>query len=421
MLEQCGWVVQFFSSMNIAASVGVTVREFPLKSGFADYLLYISGRVIGVIDAKPEGRTVRGVKVQSAKYLKGLPPGLPRWNADGDPLSFTYESTGTVTQLTNSLDPAPRSREVFSFHHPEELARLAGPSPQLGSALRAMPPLATSALCPKQVTAIQNLEKSLRTVIAEPLNAFVEIAANVGESRRHMKSRARTTAGQTGISGLDIQQMPIPLPPLAEQSAIVSELDRRLCVADAAEQKVEHALQRAARLRKSILKRAFEGRLVPRDPTNEPAATLLRRQCAGQRPSRGYRNQRHPAPRGGWGLGHRRGEAQEPRSCITPNRPLLGLTPPLMVVFKPLTTIAQPSMASIERSTKRVAPPTTTAAVSTDRVARSTTTVCLSTIAAARSTTFVARSTRGVYRLTGTVDWSKAVGEPPTGHGHSPG
>ncbi|HUY90515.1 MAG TPA: hypothetical protein VMV10_17390 [Pirellulales bacterium] len=39
-LLQCGWVVQDFRAMNISAGLGVAIREFPLKSGFADYLLY---------------------------------------------------------------------------------------------------------------------------------------------------------------------------------------------------------------------------------------------------------------------------------------------------------------------------------------------------------------------------------------------
>jgi type I restriction enzyme R subunit len=161
MLGQCGWVVQDYRDMNIAAGPGVAVREFPLKSGFADYLLYVSGKVLGVVEAKPEGHTLRGVETQSARYLTGLPAGLPRWTPDGTPLPFAYESTGTVTQFTSRLDPDPRSREVFAFHRPEELARLAGLERQLRANLQHMPPLDTSKLWAKQITAIENLEKSL--------------------------------------------------------------------------------------------------------------------------------------------------------------------------------------------------------------------------------------------------------------------
>ncbi len=52
-LEQCGWKVQDYQRMNITASLGVAVREFPLSAGPADYLLYVDGRVCGVIEAGP--------------------------------------------------------------------------------------------------------------------------------------------------------------------------------------------------------------------------------------------------------------------------------------------------------------------------------------------------------------------------------
>jgi len=58
----------------------------------------------------------------------------------------------------------------------------------------------------------------------------------------------------------------VPLMSLAEEAAIAAEVERRLSVADAAETEVEHGLKRAARLRQAILKRAFEGKLVPQDP-----------------------------------------------------------------------------------------------------------------------------------------------------------
>jgi type I restriction enzyme S subunit len=69
----------------------------------------------------------------------------------------------------------------------------------------------------------------------------------------------------------------IALPPLAEQHRIVAEVERRLSIVAALEAEVEAALARAARLRQSILKRAFEGRLVEQDPDDEPASALLAR------------------------------------------------------------------------------------------------------------------------------------------------
>lgn len=157
-LEQCGWVVQDHAGINIMTGFGVAVREFPLKSGFADYLLYVSGKVIGVIEAKPEGHTLTGVETQSSKYTDGLPNGLPHYRL---PIPFAYESTGAVTHFTNGLDPDPRSREVFTFHRPDDLLRLVKLDNQLRDNLRNMPPLNTKRLWFVQEESIINLEESL--------------------------------------------------------------------------------------------------------------------------------------------------------------------------------------------------------------------------------------------------------------------
>ena len=74
-----------------------------------------------------------------------------------------------------------------------------------------------------------------------------------------------------------IRRIRIPLPPLSEQHRIVAEVERRLSVVDELEATVEKNLARCARLRQSILKMAFEGRLVAQDPNDEPASVLLER------------------------------------------------------------------------------------------------------------------------------------------------
>ena len=183
-LAQAGWAVQNHASINLYASLGVAVREFPLKTGHgtADYLLYVDQKAVGVVEAKAEGSTLTGVEPQSGKYSTGLPDSLPALRR---PLPFLYESTGVETQFTNGLDPEPRSRLVFSFHTPELLAEWLDPgmsfptqpvtseglSREVGQdyiplytlrrRLKAMPPLETSGLWPVQARAIRNLEASL--------------------------------------------------------------------------------------------------------------------------------------------------------------------------------------------------------------------------------------------------------------------
>lgn len=158
-LEECGWQVQNRDELNIYASKGVAVREFAMPGvGEADYLLYADGKAIGVVEAKPEEWTLRGVELQSGGYMGGLPESVPAFYR---PLPFGYETTGTVTQFTNALEPEARSREVLAFHRPEELVRLARLKTQVREALEEMPPLVNEGLWPAQVEAIRNLETSL--------------------------------------------------------------------------------------------------------------------------------------------------------------------------------------------------------------------------------------------------------------------
>jgi type I restriction enzyme R subunit len=157
-LEQAGWVVQDYRQMNISAGLGVAVREFPLTTGDADYMLYADAKAIGVVEAKPEGHPLTGVEIQSKKYTEGLPKNLPHYHL---PLPSAYESTGAKTQFTNALEPDARSREVFTFHRPEELIRLANLDKQVRTLLREMPPLNAGHLWKVQIETIQKLERSL--------------------------------------------------------------------------------------------------------------------------------------------------------------------------------------------------------------------------------------------------------------------
>jgi type I restriction enzyme R subunit len=165
-LIAAGWAVQDVAAINLFASRGVAVREFPLPGhGEADYLLFVDRQAVGAVEAKKEGETLTGVEIQTARYAEGLPATM---TAPMRPLPFLYESTGIETQFTNRLDPEPRSRRVFAFHRPEALAgwlddlqRLGPERATLRGRLLQMPPLHETGLWPAQIAAVQRLERSL--------------------------------------------------------------------------------------------------------------------------------------------------------------------------------------------------------------------------------------------------------------------
>ena len=91
LLGTAGWRVQSREHLNLGAARAVAVREFPLRTGFADYLLFVDRRPIGVVEAKPAGTPLSGAEPQADKYSAGLPSNLTPWHR---PLPFLYESTG---------------------------------------------------------------------------------------------------------------------------------------------------------------------------------------------------------------------------------------------------------------------------------------------------------------------------------------
>jgi len=88
-------------------------------------------------------------------------------------------------------------------------------------------------------------------------------------------TKVATGTAQLTVPLSGLRRFNVPLPPIAEQHEIVSEIERRLSVADQTEATTAANLRRAARLRQSILKKAFRGELVPQDPDDEPASALL--------------------------------------------------------------------------------------------------------------------------------------------------
>lgn len=157
-LAAAGWTVQGIKELNLSASRGVAIRELQSMGGPADYVLFVDGKAIGVVEAKKVGTTLSAVAEQSARYTAAKKWIPQRW---ADPLPFTYETTGVETNFRDQRDPDSRSRPVFAFHRPEHLVELVQQPDTLRARLKHFPALNTKPLRDCQIAAITDLEKSL--------------------------------------------------------------------------------------------------------------------------------------------------------------------------------------------------------------------------------------------------------------------
>lgn len=133
----------------------------------------------------------------------------------------------------------------------------------------------------------------------EVLTEYLLMVLN-GPLGRAQADKAATGSAHPHINLADIRAYALPLAPLAEQRRIVAEVERRLSVVQAVEETTAASLKRAEALRQAILRRAFEGELVPQDPNDEPASELLERIRASQNgavaPRRGAKGRRSLMP-----------------------------------------------------------------------------------------------------------------------------
>lgn len=95
--------------------------------------------------------------------------------------------------------------------------------------------------------------------------------------QKYFFDEGKQTTNLASINMTKLRRLPVPVPPRAEQIRILEVVEAQLSVGDSVLESIHAEAIRCNRLRKSILKWAFEGRLVDQDPSDEPAEVLLER------------------------------------------------------------------------------------------------------------------------------------------------
>lgn len=105
-----------------------------------------------------------------------------------------------------------------------------------------------------------------------------------GAAVRVVMPDTRGSVGQINISLSQCRAFTLPVPSLDEQKELVIRLRKLMGLADRLEERVRLASRAVGRLDKATLAKAFRGELVPQDPADEPAATMLARLAASESP-----------------------------------------------------------------------------------------------------------------------------------------
>ncbi len=146
-------------------------------------------------------------------------------------------------------------------------------------------PLGEAALAPGD----RRFSVAQRLVILSPVSPallpsfmLIQLMANEFQAAIARKGTGTTVKG---VSSRNFRDVPLRVPPLGEQQAIVECVEDQLSVIEHLEADLEAKMTRAHSLRQVILRHAFAGQLVPQNPNDEPASQLLKR-TATQRDAR---------------------------------------------------------------------------------------------------------------------------------------
>lgn len=169
-LDAAGWVTS-------PVSAGRRSEEEATANGPADYVLWLDGHPVAVIEAKKLTIGPQNVLTQAERYAEGL-GGTP-YNFHGFHVPFLYATNGEVIWFHDVRNPLNRSRQIAAFHTPAALRELL--ARDLDSAHI-------------RLAALPNDSPKLRPYQRDA-NAAVEKA--IGEKKRHLLVAMATGTGKT--------------------------------------------------------------------------------------------------------------------------------------------------------------------------------------------------------------------------------
>jgi type I restriction enzyme S subunit len=260
------------------------VRAAVLQAAVTGRLLCRSSDSGSTTDALPDGWSWQPLERLITRLRNGIFVSRPVAEPVGPPIlriSSVRPMALDITDVRYVPNPDQLKRaDDFLLEVGDLLFTRYSGNPEYVGACAIVPPAPQRLLYPDKLIRVQVNQR-----LADP--RFVAMAASAGHTRREIRARVKTTAGQTGISGSDLRTVPFPLPPLEVQRRIIEEVDKSLTSISALEDDVLSGFKRASSLRSSLLGAAFSGKLVPQDLSDEPASVLLERIATEHTPTSG--------------------------------------------------------------------------------------------------------------------------------------
>lgn len=173
LLKKAGWSIVPRDQYSPGVSA-VAIEEGLLKGNLeADYLLFLEGKAIGVLEAKKESVSLDDIVANQAEnYTHKLLPMYQYWE---NPLPLIYLSNGKELLFKNAKIPGSTYQKLDAMHTPKEMVKLAG----INSFFAGLPTLDPKGLRDCQYEAITNLEASFRN---SQRKALIVLATGAGKT-----------------------------------------------------------------------------------------------------------------------------------------------------------------------------------------------------------------------------------------------